>query len=157
MKKAIALVGNLRTFFMPMRDQSGFVFQNNLGSVLRNNGDADVFILTDTTDFYHEGYMWSSEPEITVVNNAAFNLYENIKIGDRETCRDIITNRIKQIIPNVTQVVVEDPCDVSGYEKTISLQKSGHFGSSKNYVAQSRKLKLGLMAHGVPWAPIFGF
>ncbi len=143
MKKAIAIVGNLRTFLMPLRENKEFrLYHNQLGSLLKNNPDADIFVFTDTNDFFYDDALWISDESLTITNQNPKSLYKKIVVNDVETCREIITKNLKDIIPNLRSVQVENPYDCTKDKKTKVLKESTKHGSNYNFIGQIRKNKL---------------
>lgn len=143
MRKAIAIVGNLRTFMMPLHENKNvMLYEIQLASMLKNNPDADIFVFTDTSDFFYEDALWISDESITILNENPKTLYKKIKVSDVETCRQIITEKLKDIIPNLKSVQVENPYDCTKDEKTKILKESTRHGSNYNFIGQIRKNKL---------------
>ncbi len=126
MKSAIVLTGNLRTFFMPIRENSNMrvcdVFMKN---IVKYN-DCDIFICTDTNDFYYDGTQWFLNNQIDVVNADSHRLYPVIKFTTSETARKIITNELQNFFGNrLKGILVLDKEDVFSDEKYKILSNKG--------------------------------
>jgi hypothetical protein len=52
MKTAVLLHGNMRTFLMPIREASEIRVCDTLVNNIINKKDVDVFVSTDTSDFF---------------------------------------------------------------------------------------------------------
>lgn len=144
MKIAIILSGNLRTFLMPTRETGARVCDNFINNIVKPN-NADVFVFTDTNDFYHNGTQYyATDRKIEILNNDAFRLYDKVDFIDNNTSRNIISEQLDHIIGhNLKSIIVEDPFNVAVDDKFHLLNNANVKGSSPILlVHQFRKLKL---------------
>jgi hypothetical protein len=93
---------------MPTRENSNIrvcdIFLQNI--VLPNN--PDIFITTDTNDFYYNGAQYFCSDQIDIVNNDIFRLYHKIefispadaKIIINQELRNFLGNNIKELVIN---------------------------------------------------------
>jgi hypothetical protein len=143
-KIAIAIHGNLRTFFMPLREAPHIrlcdLALNNI--ILPNLGD--VFIMTDSNDFYYNGKQYFSEDkQIEITNSDSFRLHKNIAFELPEICEDIISTQLNKTIPNIKQLKIERYYDCTADKKYNLLMSSGARGASPStLIGHYRKLKL---------------
>lgn len=132
MKTAIVLHGNLRTFFMPTRENPNIRVCDILMQNLVEPNNADIFVSTDTNDFYYNGSQYYQSKQIDIVNNDIFRLYHKVGFMDPSEAKEVINrelsnffgHRLKGIIINDTQE------DLTKDEKCILLRESGAPGAS---------------------------
>tara|TARA_Y100000589_G_scaffold230391_1_gene217779 strand:+ start:1703 stop:2707 length:1005 start_codon:yes stop_codon:yes gene_type:complete len=143
MKTAIVVHGNLRTFLMPTRENPNeTVCDNFIRNVVQCNPNADIFMVTDCNDFYYDGSVyWCEGSDIAILNNNAFRLYHDMKIESKERCREIIETELRQRIPNLRGLLVEDPYDCAKDAKYKPLQELKFEGAAiPMLIGQYRKL-----------------
>lgn len=145
MRIALVLHGNLRTFLMPTRENPSIrvcdVFMNNI--VLPSN--TDVFVFTDTNDFYYEGTQYyATDKQIEILNNNAYRFHDKIDFVDHNVGKHMINEKLNTIIGgNLKNVVIEAPYDATLDPKYKILQDANVKGSSPILlIHQFRKLKL---------------
>jgi len=148
MKKAIVIHGNLRTFLMPLREYPSLricdVAMDRI--ILPNIDDADVFIHTDCNDFFYNGAQYFCDDKKIEINNSdSFRLYPHIRFESKDVCREIITKELKKIIPNIKNLVIEDPFDCFQDKKYKLLNEARNIGlegcSPSSLIGQYKKLK----------------
>ena len=132
MKTAIILHGNLRTFFMPTRENLNLRICDILLQNIIIPNNCDVFVSTDTNDFYYNGWQYFQSKQIDIVNNDPFRLYHKVgfvppsegkKLIEQEL-RNFFGDRLKGIIINDTEEdLTQDP-------KCQLLRNSGAPGAS---------------------------
>jgi len=131
MKIAILLHGNMRTFLMPLREIPEIkvcdIFINNI----INNNNVDVFISTDSNDFYYNGSQyWNSEKEIQITNANNFRFFPNIKFESHEKCSDIITQQLNSLPLNIKNLnILNENNDHTDNIKFDIIKKSNYRGS----------------------------
>lgn len=144
MKIAIAIHGNLRTFLMPLRENPSIrVCDIALRNVILPNL-GDVFIMTDSNDFYFNNRQYFSEDkQIEITNSDSFRLYKNIAFEMPEICEDIIQTELYKIIPNIKKLKIERYYDCTKDKAYKKLLESNFRGSSPStLIGHYRKLKL---------------
>lgn len=143
MKTAIILHGNLRTFFMPLRESAGRLCDSFMKNIVIPN-NADVFIFTDTNDFYHNGVQYyATDRRIEILNDNAYRLYHKVDFISNDQARHIINEEINALGPNIKAINVEDPFDATTDPKFKILNDANVKGSSPELlIHQFRKLKL---------------
>ena len=72
MRISVILHGNLRTFFMPLRENPHLRVCDLIRSNIVEHNMADVFLVTDTTDFYYEGTQYFND------KNEVVDMYESM-------------------------------------------------------------------------------
>lgn len=151
MKIAIVIHGNVRTFFMPLREASNIrVCDLALDRVILPNitQSTDVFIATDCNDFYYDGFQYFNQDKVIEINNAdPFRLYPKIKFETNEKCREILETQLRNTIPNIKEILVENPYDCrqdSNYESLVNLNtQRGFDGATPSLlIGQYRKLNI---------------
>jgi len=141
MKIALVIHGNLRTFFMPIRETPSKrvcdVLLDNI--ILPNN--PDVFVETDSNDFYHNNAVNYSDSKIEIINSNSFRIFENINFLTHEEASNIIQQNINKVIPNIKYLNVSQAYDAVNdekYEQLCSTNTEGH--SPVLLIQQYRKL-----------------
>lgn len=149
MKIAIVIHGNVRTFFMPLREAPEVrLCDIALERVIMPNisSSTDVFIATDCNDFYYDGFQYFNQDKVIEIMNAnAFRLYPKLKFENNEKCREILEKELRKTIPNIKDMVIENPYDCredQNYQTLVDINKQRGFdGASPNLlIAQYRKL-----------------
>lgn len=143
MKIAIALSGNLRTFFMPTReDPSRRVCDTFLENIVKPN-NADLYFYTDVSDFFHEGSQYfSADRKIEILNGDAFRLYPQLRFISDSLAREIITRELEPFSPWLKSCVIENAYDCSQDPKFQYLNSLNLGGSSPTLLVQQfRKLQ----------------
>lgn len=146
MKTAIIISGNLRTFLMPIRENPNYrLCDLFIRDILNNNKDADIFVYTDTSDFYYEGTQYySGSRKIEILNNNSFRINNKIDFIENNAARQIIESQLTKIFGSqLKSLVIEDPFEASQDPKFNFLSQANVKGSSPTLlVHQFRKLKL---------------
>lgn len=144
MKVGLILHGNLRTFLMPMRENPSTrvcdVFMRN---IVRPN-DADVFVATDTTAFYHNGVEYFSSDNIDIFNGESFRVHNKASQITHEAAKSIIQNELASVIrKNLKSQSILNPVDVTSDDKFKILSGINAGGSTPTMLVQQyRKIKI---------------
>lgn len=117
-KIALVIHGNMRTFFMKMREHNFRVcdmFMENI--VLPNN--PDIFITTDTDDFYYNNAQYFCSDKINIMNGDTFRLFNVVDSMSPDDAKSIISNELNSFFGNLIkslminnyqeQDILEDP------------------------------------------------
>jgi hypothetical protein len=131
MKTAILLYGNIRTFLMPLRKNPQIKLCDILIKDLINKTEADVFISTDSEDFYYDGFQyWNNEKEIQVTHPNNFRFYKNIKLESHENCSNIIKEELNKLPLNIKSInIVNEKKDYANNDNFKIVKESKHRGS----------------------------
>lgn len=127
---AIILHGNLRTFFMPLReDRSTCVCDVFYENIIKPN-NADIFISTDTSDFYYEGIQYFDETQkkyIKICNNSMF--YKAIDFMEHNRAKKLLTDKLNSMF-DIKCIDIKPYFDISSDSKFIALS------NSKSYIPE---------------------
>lgn len=144
MRTAIILFGNLRTWLMPTKEDPSqrlcdFFYKN----IIANN-NVDVFVYTDTNNFYYNDVQYfSTNKKIEISNNNIYNLHDKVDFIDNELARKIIVEEMKVLGNNVKSILVEDLFDATSDCKYKLLYDANVVGNNPELIIhQFRKLKL---------------
>ena len=131
MKIAVLLHGNMRTFLMPVREASGIRVCDALINNVINKKDVDVFISTDTSDFFYNGSQyWNDKKEIEVNNPNNFRFYPNIKIESHENCLSIIKEQLSFLPLNIKKInILNEKNEYLNNSRFNTVKKSNYKGS----------------------------
>lgn len=144
MKIALALTGNLRTFLMQVRDGKERLCDLMMRNVAEPN-NTDVFVYTDTSDFYCQGsQIWPEDKRIEIINNNAFRVAEHVRFLSHSEAALLIEHSLKEVFGKRYKAGhIEKPVDVTNDEGFKRLQ-AGALGGSIHVmmVAQHRKIRL---------------
>lgn len=130
---------------MPLRDDLSSRPCDRFMRDLVLPNQADVFIYTDTSDFYYNGVQYyPATRRVEILNNNSFRLHDKIDFIETEKARGIIEAQIRTIVGgNLKSLVVESPYDPAIDPKFKQLHDANVAGSSPNLlIHQWRKLKL---------------
>lgn len=145
MKTAIIMHGNLRTFLMPLREnQNDRISERFKRHIVAPNG-ADVFIFTDTSDFFYDGVQYyPSSRKIEILNGDACRLYNKVDFIESDKARGIIKNQLEGLLGHQIKALhIEGPYDPKTDPKYQFLHDANAVGSSPSLlIHQWRKLKL---------------
>ena len=131
MKTAIILHGNLRTFFIPTRENPQLrvcdIFMKNLVEP----NDADIFVSTDTNDFYYNDCQYFQSNQIDIVNNDPFRLYLKVGFMPPDKAKEVIEKELRSLLRSrLKGIIIHDTEDLTKDEKCILLRASGAPGAS---------------------------
>ena len=120
MKTAVILHGNLRTFFMPLREDRGLrVCDLILSNVVKPN-NADLFLVTDVTDFYHGGMQYCSPGHALQSRN-----YHAVGIMEPGEARLILSAELGSFFGDlVKEMSIIDPINIAEDPKFILLSEA---------------------------------
>lgn len=143
MKNALILFGNLRTFYMPLRQNpSKRVCDVLLENIVANN-NFDIFISTDANDYFYNGDQIFFSNNIDIVNGNTFRLLDSIKILNKEESKNIVQNELFKTFGNsIKNIKINtEHCSYENDEKVKFLESSNCSGASpRMLVAQYKSL-----------------
>jgi hypothetical protein len=145
MKIAIAIHGNLRTFFMPLRDGSSRKLCDNFtDNVIRPTAgsEVDYYISTDVNDFFYgDTLYYSDDRKIEITNGNSFRLYEKIDFLSKNDAEELIRKSLSDFFPNIKGMRVSRGFDASSTDQFKILEKSDRKGASPGFlVSQYSKI-----------------
>lgn len=142
MRTAIVLHGNLRTFLMTMREFPCTVCDTLIGSIVNPN-NSDIFIVTETNDFYFDGAQHTTK-SIEISNCNAFRLSTRIVQTSHQVAAQIIETELRRLLGDrIKGLLIEEPVeDLSADPKFQILNTCNATGSIPALIVkQYRKLK----------------
>lgn len=153
MKIAIILHGNLRTFFMPLREDSGIRICDRIYTNIVKHNHADLFLVTDTTDFYYNGihYLDSSQKD-EVRNPTSTMFHTNVDFIDSKVAEELLVIELNEFFKEIKALEIQPLTDLSQDPKFILLSTAdalrrpdGRVAGSipERIVAQYKKIKSG--------------
>jgi hypothetical protein len=142
MKAAVTLNGNIRTFFMPTRENPSMrvcdFFKKNIVDQVAN---CDIYICCDITDFYLDDIVYHVGDTIETTNNNGFRVYKNIKFVRPEIAKELITSKFKSVFDNIKSIVITEGNMHEGHKNFLKMKTSGHNGiASERLVNQHNKI-----------------
>lgn len=105
MKVAVVLHGNLRTFFMPLREGRQRVCDLVRQNVVEPNR-ADLFMVTDTTDFYWDGTHYFDDRqagEIASRDTGSSMFHANVALMPAHKSKDLISAELNGFFGNMVK------------------------------------------------------
>jgi hypothetical protein len=128
MRIAVALNGNLRTFFMPMHENSDLrvcdLFYKN---VIETNDNCDIFICCGLTDFFMDGFVYYTDNTIETTNDNGCRVYNKIKFIDKETAKSMITKKLNETFKNIKEIqFAEDNPEI--HPNFLKMKNCKHYG-----------------------------
>lgn len=148
MRTAIIIHGNLRTFFMPIRGHHARICDVFKSNVVDPNSP-DLFLVTDTTDFFFGGAQYfASDREIETVNNDSFRLHDRIEFTTNDVAKDLLDRELRTFFGStIKHLQINVPYDHSQDDKFKLLKESNAGGYNPALMVQQyRKIKLGYTA-----------
>lgn len=145
MKTAIIFHGNLRTFSMPLRECPGEQIATRFKKHLVAPNDADVFVFTDTNDFFHDGVQYyPADRKIEILNDDSCRIHKNVDFIEHDRAHDIVKNKLQDLLRHHLKVLhIEPPYDPKTDSRYSQLYEANVIGSSPSLlIHQWRKLKL---------------
>lgn len=131
---------------MPLRDaiRGERVCDLFYSSVIEPN-NADLFVVTDTTDFYYDGVHYFDESRRGQLGDTSSTMFHDvIDFMDREKARGLITAELSSFFRGRAKVIkVQDPVDVSTDQKFVMLSNLASNDSAPR--ARTTKLKAALV------------
>lgn len=123
MKNAVTFSGNLRTFLMPTRENPRERICDLIARNVVEPNNADVFVFTDTNDFWYNGAQVMPENRrIEIINSNAFRLGESVKSMAHEKAHDIISQALKSVFgAHLRACEIEKPFDITQDKKYREL------------------------------------
>lgn len=123
MKIAVILHGNLRTFFMPLREDRSRVCDRIYSNIYYNN--ADLFLVTDTTDFYHDGIHYFDEAQRDRIKDTSSTMFYNkIDFVESKKAEEILDFELKKLFKDIKVLKILPWQDISTDPKFILLTNS---------------------------------
>jgi len=158
MKTALALNGNLRTFFMPTRDNP----EKRVCDFLKDNivsTDTDVYVCCDISDFYMDGTVYYVGDIIETTNNNGFRVYKNIKFITIEIAREMIITRLNQLFSNIKVIEIVEKNTPESHPHYLDMKNCGYQGVAVELLINQhnkiQKLKTLIEASGIKYDFIF--
>jgi hypothetical protein len=114
-----------------------------LNNVIKNN-EADVFVFTDSSDFYYEGqHYFLDNREINVSNNNSFRIGSKLKFVGHEEAKRIILAELRSLFGcSLKAIKIETPYDPRSHSKYKLFLDSGRQGAfPAMIIGQCRKVK----------------
>lgn len=147
MKIAIVLHGNLRTFFMPIREAAGRRICDLIQSNIVEHNNADVFIVTDTTDFFYDGVQYFNDARRGQIKNKEADIayHDVIDFMDSSSARALLQEKLSHFFRDrIKAMEIQDVLDVSLDPKFIILSENKDPGCFPDrLVNQNLKIKRG--------------
>lgn len=144
MKIAIIISGNLRTFFMPTREDPNVRLCDLFFDKIVKVNDADIFAYTDTNDFYHNNVQYfSTDRKIEIVNDNSFRLHDNVDFIDNENAIKIIKENFSIFGDYLKYLYIEnlfDPETDPNYNILYNANVKGY--NPKLLIQQLRKVNI---------------
>jgi len=120
MKTAVILHGNLRTFFMPLREDRGLRICDLVLSNIVKPNNADLFLVTDVTDFYHDGVQYCSPGHALQARN-----YRVVDLMDPVESRRILSSELGSFFGGlVKEMIIIDPINIAEDAKFVLLSSA---------------------------------
>lgn len=144
MKIAIVLCGNLRTFLMPTREEPNLRLCDKFLKDIVQKNNADIFVLTDTNDFYYNNVQYFPDNRrIEILNNYTYRLHNKIDFIDHLSAQNLIIDQLEIFGDNLKFLHIEEPYDASQDELVKNLKIHDIKGNNPvMLVQQLRKIKL---------------
>lgn len=144
MKCAITLNGNIRTFFMPTRENPSMrlcdFFKKNIVDQAKN---CDIYICCDITDFYMDDIVYHVGDTIETTNDNGFRVYKNIKFVSSEFARELIISKFNSLFDNIKSIEIVEGNMHEQHINFLKMKNSGYCGiASERLVNQHRKILL---------------
>lgn len=144
MRIAIALTGNLRTFFMPTREDVKTKVCDVFMRQIVSPNKADVFVSTDSVAFYLNGAEHFSSSFVDIYNGEKHRLHDNPVLTPHPEGRGMILEELRKVVgPNLAGARVGEVHDATSdpkYQVLDSFQSSG--SHPVMLIQQYRKLKI---------------
>jgi hypothetical protein len=130
MKTAILLHGNMRTFLMPLRKKPHLRVCDVLIKDIINKNNVDVFISTNSEDFYYnDSQYWNDKEEIQLTNVNNFRFYKNIKLESHENCSNIIKEELYKLRLNIKNInIINEKNDHTDNDNFNIVKQSNYQG-----------------------------
>lgn len=130
MKIALALNGNLRTFFMPLRENPNLrVCDFFIKNIIEPNQDCDIFICCGLTDFFMDGKVFYINNTIETINNNGFRVYNNIEFIDKEIAKIMISKKLNETFKNIKSLIFAED-NYQKHPNYLKMKNCGFFGVS---------------------------
>jgi hypothetical protein len=128
MKTAIALNGNLRSFFMPLPENSQLrVCDFFVKNVIEPNGECDIFICCGLSDFFMDGKVFYINNTIETTNNNGFRVHNNIEFIDKELAKSMISRKLNETFKNIKSLIFIDD-NYEAHPNFLKMKNCGFFG-----------------------------
>ena len=142
MKSAVTLNGNIRTFFMPTRENPSMrlcdFFKINIVDQIK---DCDIYICCDITDFYMNDAVYHVGDTIETTNDNGFRVYPNIKFVTPEIAKDMISSKFKSVFHNIKSIEFTEKNMHETHKNFLKMKNSEHSGiASERLVNQHNKI-----------------
>jgi len=123
LKTAVVLHGNLRTFFMPLREDRNLRICDLIYSNIIKHNNADVFLVTDTSDFYLNGIHYFDESmrdKIKDTNSTMF--HDVINFIETNKARELLTIELNKF--DVKAIEIQSPVNITENPKFLLLSNA---------------------------------
>jgi len=142
MKTAVVFSGNTRTFFMPLRENPNFRVCDVLIANVVNPTNADVYISTDTENFYLDGiqYFFTSDinsPSKTIetYNFDQMRFYNNIKFIEPKDAIPLLKQKFVELFGDrLKSLIVNAPYDSTKDKNYEFLKQNTNAGSIPEFI-----------------------
>lgn len=148
MRIAVILHGSLRTFFMPLRDRASVRICDLIKANIAHHNNADVFLVTDSNDFYLDGKQHFNERERGEVEGnprLSYDVAYHSSVGfmDHESAKSLLNNRLHEALDgHIKGMEIFDVIDVKSDPKYVMLCDSKMGGcTADRLVSQYIKIK----------------
>lgn len=133
MKAAVLLHGNLRTFFMPSRENGTRLCDMAVRNIVGPN-NADVFIITETRDYFFDNKQWFHEEDrqnIEKNDKISYDVafYDNIDFTRHDKAKSMLEQEIGKVFEeSLKGIEIRNVIDISSDPKYVLLSTSGSDG-----------------------------
>jgi len=148
MKTAVVFSGNLRTFFMPLRENPSIRVCDVLLNNVVTSTNADVYISTDTENFYLDGvqyfYVKDKLEETKILETYNFDsmrFHNKIEFIEYEDAYKLLKPKLENFFGNsLKSLIINEPYDVTKDSKYEFLKRNTNAGSIPEFlISQHRK------------------
>lgn len=125
MKTAVILHGNLRTFFMPLREDGCVRTCDRIRSNIVVPNNADLFLATDTTDFYLNGVHYFDERQKDKIKDTSSTMFHDVvQFMDAGKAEDLIRAELNGFFKDIKALEFIPLIDMNTDPKFLLLTKA---------------------------------
>lgn len=126
---------------MPTRENKSIRVCDILLNNIINQNNSDIFISTDTNDFYLNGSQYFHSNTIDIVNNDPFRLYNNVSFIQPNEAKTLICSELNKLLGNRIKGIIINSSneDYTNDPKFKLLSDSGLGGSSPRMIVAQYK------------------
>lgn len=145
MKTAVLYHGNLRTFFMPLRENPRIRVCDLFIEQFIKKNDVDCFIITDTNDFFIDGTQFFNK-DFEILNKEKNRFSANVKFEEGHTCIKKIEEELQKLKINIVKTKISNKIfNPTEHPNYLKIKNSGYGGSvPESLINQYKKLKDGI-------------